>query len=223
MVPRGPPDQRTSTWALSSSRRPGTAVKRSAATASASQPGDEAARLKACTPISASTADWPARAGSVRHSACFWPVGVDRQRQPVLDIARVHGDELAELARRDHLARLPHHGVAGVVQRDEEVALPRSSPAPRSASASASVVDSGLSQITSMPASRKARGDRRVQVVRRDDDDRLDAVRPLGLEWYAHEPEYLRFCEFGKPHVYFDPRRCRRRRRSGSRVSRIRR
>ena len=22
-----------------------------------------------------------------------------------------------------------------------------------------------------------------------------------GLEWYAHEPEYLRFCEFGKPHV----------------------
>ena len=22
-----------------------------------------------------------------------------------------------------------------------------------------------------------------------------------GLEWYGHEPEYLRFCEFGKPHV----------------------
>ena len=22
-----------------------------------------------------------------------------------------------------------------------------------------------------------------------------------GLEWYAHEPEYLHFCEFGKPHV----------------------
>jgi predicted dehydrogenase len=22
-----------------------------------------------------------------------------------------------------------------------------------------------------------------------------------GLEWHGHEPEYLRFCEFGKPHV----------------------
>ena len=26
-----------------------------------------------------------------------------------------------------------------------------------------------------------------------------------GLEWYGHEPEYLRFCEFGKPHVIFVP------------------
>ena len=44
-VPRAPPVQRTSRWALSSSRRPGTAVKRSAATSSASRPETKLARL----------------------------------------------------------------------------------------------------------------------------------------------------------------------------------
>jgi hypothetical protein len=31
-------------------------------------------------------------------------------------------DQIARLARRDHLARLPHHGLAGVVECDEEAA-----------------------------------------------------------------------------------------------------
>jgi hypothetical protein len=40
----------------------------------------------------------------------------------------------------------------------------------------ASVAVSGLSQITWMPRRRKARADRRVHVVRRDDRHRLDPV-----------------------------------------------
>ncbi len=48
-------------------------------------------------------------------------LGIDRQRQPVLHIGGMDGDDLAEFAGRHHLARLPHHGVAGVVERDDEL------------------------------------------------------------------------------------------------------
>ena len=46
--------------------------------------------------------------------------GVDRLGQPVLDVARVNDPDVADLARGDHLARLPDHRIAGIVERDRE-------------------------------------------------------------------------------------------------------
>ena len=48
------------------------------------------------------------------------PVGVDRLRQPVLDIGCVHDPDGADVAGRDHLTRLTHHRIASVVERDGE-------------------------------------------------------------------------------------------------------
>ena len=50
-----------------------------------------------------------------------------------------------------------------------------------SSDASASVVDNGLSQMTSIPASRNALATGEVQMVRGDDDDGLYAVGTRGL------------------------------------------
>ena len=84
---------------------------------------------------------------------------------------------MPELARRDHLARLPDHGVAGVVERHDELALPR--PRQRHQRLGlgerrrqrlvADHVDAGFEE---------GGGDRRVQMVGRDDDHGLDAVGP---------------------------------------------
>ena len=85
--------------------------------------------------------------------------------------------ERPEFAGRDHLARLPHHGVAGVVEGDEEAPALRVGQRHQRLGLRkrdrqrlvADHVDAGLEE---------RRRDRRVQVVRRDDDDRLDAVGP---------------------------------------------
>ena len=42
------------------------------------------------------------------------------RRQPVLRILHLHHAQRAELAGRDHLARLPHQRMAGVVVREAE-------------------------------------------------------------------------------------------------------
>ena len=77
-----------------------------------------------------------------------------------------------------------HHRVAGVVVGHARTTRPclRRQRA-EAASPPCSVVASGLSQMTWMPAFEEGLGDRRVQVVRRDDGDRLDAIaaRRLGL------------------------------------------
>ena len=86
----------------------------------------------------------------------FLALGVDRMGQPILDIGGVDDADVAEFAGRDHLARLPHHGIAGVVERHREDEVARARRGATSSRASASVVDSGLSQITSIPASRNA-------------------------------------------------------------------
>jgi hypothetical protein len=80
---------------------------------------------------------------------------LDGLGQPILRIFRLYDADVAKLALRHHLARLPHHGIAGVVVRqDEELAgfLDQRG----SFFASASVEVSGLSQMTWMPASRNA-------------------------------------------------------------------
>ena len=46
----------------------------SAATSRSSRPVTKQARLCAWVPMSATVPPGPERAGSVRHSACFWPV-----------------------------------------------------------------------------------------------------------------------------------------------------
>ena len=107
---------------------------------------------------------------------------VDRQRQPVLDVGGVHGDDPPELAGRHHLARLPDHGVAGVVERHDELAFSRARQRHQRLGLGkrgrqrlvADHVDAGLE---------KGRRHRRMQMIGRHDDDRLDAVGPrrLGL------------------------------------------
>jgi hypothetical protein len=46
--------------------------------------------------------------------------GVDWLRQPVLDIGGMNDPYVADLARSDHLARLPNRRVAGIVEGDGE-------------------------------------------------------------------------------------------------------
>lgn len=102
---------------------------------------------------------------------------VDRLRQPVLDVSAVHRHDAAEFARCHHFARLPRHGVTGVVQCDEEAALlgfrqrhqRLSFGKRRRQRLVADDVDAGF---------QKSSGDRRTQMGGRDDDHRLDAVRP---------------------------------------------
>ena len=110
------------------------------------------------------------------------PVGLllagllERLGQPVLRVLDLHDADLAELAGAHHLARLPHHRVAGVVVRhgEDEPGLARRSVGElprllqrRRQRLVADDVDAGLEE---------GRGGRRVHVVRRDDRHRLDAV-----------------------------------------------
>ena len=79
-----------------------------------------AARFSACEPMSPIAPAMPDRAGSVRHSACLLPVASSRvASQPWLycdhDLA-----QLAELAARDHVARVADERVARVVVGDAE-------------------------------------------------------------------------------------------------------
>ncbi len=134
--------------------------------------------MKAWTPISASTADWPARAGSPLR--LLVARGIDRPRQPVLYVAGMHRNDAAELARRDHFAGLADHCVAGVVEGDQKFTLElfRQSDQRlgvgerRRQRLDADDVDPGLEEGGS---------DRRVQVIGRDDHHGLDAVGPSRL------------------------------------------
>ena len=62
----------------------------------------------------------PERFGSVRQAACFWSLAFQPRPQPALDVEGAHGVDLAQFAGLDHLARLPHQRVAGVVVRHAE-------------------------------------------------------------------------------------------------------
>ena len=101
----------------------------------------------------------------------------ERRGQPVLRILHLHHANRTQLSLRHHLARLPNHGMAGVVMRDSEK--------------EASTVNQ-FSQIVCIFESRgerlvanhvdtgfKERLRRRVvQMVRSDDRDRIDPVCP---------------------------------------------
>ena len=107
-------------------------------------------------------------------------VGVDRQGQPILDISRVDDPDVADFAGFDHLARLAHHRIAGVVQghreneplRARELDQFRRFGERRRQRLVADDVDSRFEE--------RLR-DGEVQVVRGDDDDGLDAVRTRRL------------------------------------------
>ena len=100
---------------MSSSRRPGTKVERSAATSSTSQAGDEAGEIVG---VGADVAE-RSRRGRCAPGRCasrLLLAGVLKRRgEPVLRIFDLDHAELAELAGGDHLARLPDHRIAGVV------------------------------------------------------------------------------------------------------------
>ena len=128
-MPRAPPAKRSSIPALSSSR--GRARSSSGRPPAPRSSGrlTNSARLKACVPMSPTRR--PARcAGSVRQSACFCPVASSFVVSQSCAIFHLHDADRAELAGRHHLARLPHHRVAGVVVRQDEHAV-RSPPRPR--------------------------------------------------------------------------------------------
>ena len=116
----------------------------------------------------------PERAGSVRHGLLL-AGGFERFGQPVLCVLDLDDTDLAEQAVLHPLPGLPHHRIAGVVVGDGEDApvlrgqrfeaarfLDR-----RCQRLVADDVDAGLQERL---------GHRRVQMVRRDDGDRLDAV-----------------------------------------------
>ena len=92
----------------------------------------------------------------------------------------MHGNDPAEFAGRHHLARLPDHGVAGVVERHDEPAVFRARQRHqrlglgqrRRQRLVADHVDAGFEE---------RGGDRRVQMVGRDDNDGFDAVGPRGF------------------------------------------
>ena len=117
----------------------------------------------------------PERAGSVRHSACLWPVVSILVVSQSCTYSAWMSRIVAELALLHHLARLPHHRIAGVVVREREdlagffdelgelLRLPQR----RGQRLVADDVDAALQE---------GLRDGEVHVVRRDDGDRLDAV-----------------------------------------------
>ena len=154
--PRTPPSRRSSTAASSSSRRPGTTVARSALTCVTCRPVIVAARFSACEPMSPIAPAMPERAGSVRHSACLLPVASRRvASQPWLycddDLA-----QLAELAVRDHVARVADERVARVVVGHAEHDAAARDQVDELARLLRLVCTSGLSQTTWKPASTAA-------------------------------------------------------------------
>ena len=151
-------------------RRPGTKVVRSAATSLELQAGDEAGevdrhgcRCRRCSRRRRSAS------GSVRQPACFCPVSSSRVVSQSCGYSTCTTRSVPSSPAATICARLPHHRIAGVVVGEHEHARRGSRPAAPAACASSSVVVSGLSQMTWMPASRKALAAGAVQVVGRDD------------------------------------------------------
>ncbi len=100
--------------------------------------------------------------------------------EPVLRVFGLHHADLAQFTGGDHLARLAHHRVAAVVVRQcEQLAAAPDHFGQRQRVGQvagqrlvADDVDAGLQE---------GRGDARVQMVRRDDRDHVDAVLALRL------------------------------------------
>ena len=155
-MPRAPPFQRSRIWSLSSLRRPLTKVREVGEQRVELQPGDEAGEIVGVGADVAEAPPAPDCFGSVRQSACFWPVFSKRLGQPVLRVFGLHDAEVAELAGGDHGARLPDHRIAGVVVGDARRSCRSCGVSLTRSRASAAVSDSGLSQMTWMPALRNA-------------------------------------------------------------------
>ena len=106
--------------------------------------------------------------------------GGNRLGQPVLRIFHLHQPQLADLARLDHRARMAQQRVAavGMGQREQQILFLRQCrqlPAFLQRNGQRLVADH-------MDARFQERGgDRRMQVVGRDDGDCLDAVGARGL------------------------------------------
>ncbi len=101
-------------------------------------------------------------------------------RKPILHILDLHDADRAQLARRDHLARLPHHRIPGVVVRDPE----DETGTPHGLHQVERVGDGGGHWLVTDDvdaAIEKCAGDGVVAVVRRDDAHDLDAVGSLRL------------------------------------------
>jgi hypothetical protein len=98
--------------------------------------------------------------GSVRQAACFWPVARASSVSQSCAVFGLHDPDLAELALGDHLARLPDHRIAGVVVGEAKTLPVLSTSAASFFASSASVVVSGLSQMTWMPAFEEGLGGR---------------------------------------------------------------
>ena len=87
------------------------------------QPADKAGQVIG---MGADVADAAAGAGARRVGApfgLFRPGGLQRLGQPVLRIFHLHHPQLAQFARRHHLARLAHHRIAGIVMGQDEQRL----------------------------------------------------------------------------------------------------
>ena len=107
------------TWTLSSSRRPGTKIERSAANLLTLQAGDEGNEIVG---VGANIAEASGGAAARRVGAPFRLLlagALKRLSQPVLRIFHLHQTHFAELAGSDHIAGLPDHRITGVVAGEQ--------------------------------------------------------------------------------------------------------
>ena len=127
-------------------------------------------------PISPRQPPSPARAGSVRHSACLLPsVSIGWLSQPCR-YSTCTSRIAPRSPRVDPRARLFDQRVAAIGEGEREMPAARRRPRRRSPRASPTLIAIGFSQNTWKPASSAAIAIGRVQVVRRDDRERVDPL-----------------------------------------------
>ena len=71
-------------------------------------------------PMSPTQFEMPARLGSVRQAACFWPGLLEGRGQPVLGILGGDEADLPQLARGDHVPHVVDDGIAAIGVGDAE-------------------------------------------------------------------------------------------------------
>ena len=176
--PRTPPSRRSSTAASSSSRRPGTTVARSAQTLRDVPARDRRGEVLGVR------ADVAHRAGDARARRVGAPRGLlvpgrlEPRREPALAVLDDDLAQLAQLAARDHVARVPDERVAGVVVGDaEHGALARHERRPARSPARSSVHERLVAHDVEAGLDERLR-DREVHVVRRHDRRRSRCGRP---------------------------------------------